>query len=95
MPEITYYDRYGRSMGSVPSLPGKIVPYISEQAGGGITYNRFFPDDSNGKCAIQRVTEESSGGTKTQTFEHTYGAWDDRATLTYYPINQAIPVTEE
>lgn len=90
-----YYDRWGNLQGEIPSLPGKIIPYISEQAGGGVTYNRFFPDDAQGKCAIQRITETSSGGVKTQTFEHTYGAWADRATLTYYPINQAIPVEVE
>ena len=95
MAKTVFYDRYGNLQGEIPSLPGKIVPYITEQAGGGVTYMRFFPDDADGKCAIQRVTEISSDGVKTQTFEHTYGAWDDRETLTYYPINQAIPVEIE
>jgi hypothetical protein len=44
---------------------------------------------------VKRITEESTGGATTTTIEHAYGAWEDRASLTYYPINQAIPVEEE
>ena len=44
---------------------------------------------------MKRITEVVSGGATTTTIEHAYGAWADRASLTYYPINEAIPVTVE
>ena len=90
MAETTYFDRYGNYQGEIPSLPGEIVPYIVEQAGGGVTYICFFPDTGSG-VAVKRITEASSGGATTTTIEHAFGAWANRATLTYYPINQAIP----
>ena len=89
-----FFDRYGNCQGDIPSLPGEIIPYIVEDAGGGITYICYFPDDGSG-VAVKRITESSSGGATTTTIEHAYGAWADRASLTYYPINQAIPVEEE
>ena len=92
MSETTYRDRWGRNLGEIPTTPGEIVPYIVEDAGGGVTYIRYFADDADGNCLVKRITEESTGGATTTTIEHAYGAWADRATLTYYPINQAIPV---
>ena len=95
MATTTFYDRYGNPQGDIPSLPGELLAYVVDQAGGGITYVCYFPDDASGKRAIKRITETSSGGSTITTIEHAYGAWNDRATLTYYPINQVIPVTTE
>ena len=94
MSERIYVDRWGRALGIIPQTPGEILPYIIEEAGGGVTYIRFFADDADGNCAVKRITEVSEGGATTTTIEHAFGAWADRATLTYYPINQAIPITE-
>ena len=88
-----YYDRYGGYQGENPAPPIEKLAYIVENAGGGVTYVCYTPDDNNGKRVIKRITEASSGGVTTTTIEHGYGAWADRATIDYYPINQAIPVT--
>ena len=90
-----YYDRYGGFQGTNPAPPLEKLPYIVEEAGGGITYICFTPDDANGKRVVKRITEASAGGATTTTIEHGYGVWADRASLTYYPINEAIPVTVE
>jgi hypothetical protein len=86
----TYFDRYGNYQGEIPSLPGEILPYIVEEAGGGVTYICYFPDTGSG-VGVKRITEVGTEGATTTTIEHAFGAWSDRATLTYYPINQAIP----
>ena len=93
MSETTYRDQWGRNLGEIPALPTEPKPYMIEDAGGGVTYICYFPDDAYGKRAIKRIKQVSEGGATTTTVEHAYGAWADRATLTYYPINQAIPVT--
>lgn len=95
MSTTVYYDRYGGYQGTNPAPPAEKLAYIVEDAGGGITYVCYTPDDANGNRVIERITKASSGGATTTTIEHGYGAWADRATLTYYPINQAIPVEEE
>ena len=41
--------------------------------------------------AIRRIHKTQSGGVKTTTVENGVGAWEDRASLTYYPVNEAIP----
>ena len=89
-----YYDRWGGLQGANPAPPIEKLAYIVEDAGGGITYICYTPDDANGKRVIERITKVSSGGVTTTTIEHAYGAWADRASLTYYPINEAIPVEE-
>jgi hypothetical protein len=93
MSETTYRDQWGQNLGIIPALPTEPKPYTIEDAGGGVTYICYFPDDENGMRAIKRITQVSEGGATTTTVEHAYGAWADRATLTYYPINQAIPVS--
>lgn len=95
MSTTVYYDRWGGYQGTNPAPPTEKLAYIVEDAGGGIKYICFTPDDENGKRVVERITEASSGGTTTTTIEHAYGAWADRATLTYYPINEAIPVVVE
>ena len=91
---ITYRDKYGRNLGEIPGLPTEPSPYIVDDAGGGITYICYFPDDGSG-VGVTRITQTSSGGSTITTIEHAFGALADRASLTYYPINQSIPVEEE
>lgn len=93
MSETTYRNQWGQNLGIIHALPTEPKPYMIEDAGGGVTYICYFPDDADGKRAIKRITQVIEGGATTTTVEHAYGAWADRATLTYYPINQAIPVT--
>lgn len=94
MSETVYFDRWGGFQGNVPSAPAEKSPYIISEEGN-VKYIRFEPDDAEGKCVIQRVTETLGGSATETVIEHAYGAWADRATLTYYPINEAIPVDVE
>lgn len=84
---MNFFDRYGNYQGTIPSAPGKIVPYIVSKEGE-YTYICY---DNGPLRAIQRVHKYSSGGATITVIENAYGAWADRATLTYYPPNQAIP----
>ena len=68
--------------------------YEVDDAGNGITYIRFA---TSTPCAVQRVTRVQTtapdGGIRsTVTREVAIGDWNDRANLTYYPINQPVPV---
>lgn len=86
-----YYDRWGGYQGGNPAPPTEKLPYIVEEAGGGVTYICFTPDDDNGKRVVKRITEDGN----ITTIEHGYGEWADKENITYYPINEAIPVTVE
>ena len=71
--------------------------YQVYDAGNGVTYVRFFNSDP---CAIQRITRTVTtapdGGLRSETVrEVAYGSWADRENLTYYPINQPVPITIE
>jgi hypothetical protein len=62
----------------------------------GVIYMRFV---NTSPCAVQRLvtvrtTAEDGGARSVTTREAAYGEWDERETLTYYPINQPIPVTQ-
>lgn len=92
MSTTVYYDRWGGYQGTNPVAPTEKLAYIVEDAGGGVKYICFTPDDDQGKRVVERIMEVTSGSVKTTTIEHAYGAWADRASLTYYPINEAIPV---
>lgn len=68
-----------------------------DDTGSGVVFLRFVNSDP---CAVQRFTtviEVDQDGVqhKTETHEVAYGNWADRASLTYYPINQSIPVQIE
>ena len=68
--------------------------YEVYDAGNGITYIRFANTDP---CAIQRVTRVQTvapdGGIRVSVIrEVAYGSWADKENLTYYPINQPVPV---
>ena len=68
--------------------------YEVYDAGNGITYIRFANTDP---CAVQRVTRVETvapdGGIRVSVVrEVAYGSWADKENLTYYPINQPVPV---
>lgn len=67
-----------------------------DDTGTGIQYIRFV---NTSPCAVQRVTTvettaEDGGTRSTMIHEVAFGAWAERETLTYYPINQPIPINE-
>ena len=74
----------------------ELPTYEVDDAGNGITYLRFANETP---CAIQRITRVETtaedGGVRSQIIrEVTMGDWSERETLTYYPINQPIPVEQ-
>ena len=61
-----------------------------DETASGVVFLRFV--DSS-PCAIQRISKVSMpDGSKLEIHEVAIGNWADRATLTYYPINQPIPI---
>ena len=80
---LTYYER-------------ELPTYEVDDTGNGITYLRFA---ESSPCAVQRITRVQTtaedGGVRVSTVrEVAIGEWSDRETLTYYPINQPIPVNQ-
>lgn len=68
--------------------------YEVYDAGNGITYVRFA---NTNPCAVQRITRVTTvapdGGIRIAIVrEVAYGDWADKENLTYYPINQPVPV---
>ena len=68
--------------------------YEVDDVGDGVTYIRFA---NTNPCAVQRITRVQTtapdGGIRVSTVrEVAYGDWADRENLTYFPINQPIPV---
>lgn len=71
--------------------------YQVYDAGNGVTYVRFVNSDP---CAVQRITRTVTtapdGGLRVLIVrEVAFGSWGDMENLTYYPINQPVPVTIE
>lgn len=62
--------------------------YVIEDTGDTI-YMCFTTDPFR---AVQRITITTSGDVTTTVHEVAYGIWENRSTLTYYPINQPVPV---
>lgn len=83
------YDQYGRRPGDrhYGNNANPPLVHIADESTAGVTYLCFFGTAAR---AIHRVTE-TAGIT---TLERAWGAWADRATLTYTPINDYIEVTE-
>jgi len=68
--------------------------YQCEDTGTGVQYIRFMDETP---CAVQRITTVNTtapdGGIRTTiTREVAFGDWADRENLTYYPVNQPVPV---
>ena len=93
--KTVYYDRYGGFQGENPAPPIKKIPYMEKDVGGGVKYLTYEQPDENGNCVVERIRKESSGGTTTTTIDHGFGSWSDPSGITFYPINQAIPVEIE
>lgn len=86
------YDVYGRPETSPQYRLGKPEIYemdIPEDGGDGVYYTRFF---NAATCAIHRITIATANGRTVIKTEVAYGAWADRATLTYQEINAQMEV---
>lgn len=83
-------DKYGRYENRAGFRNGDLDPYIVEEdSSTGITYICYGAGTNR---AIRRITEVSVGDVTTTTIEIAYGAWANRASLTYQPINQDLSV---
>ena len=60
-------------------------PWIVDSSTPGTVYICYKPDP---KRIIKRIVTSSG----TTTIEWSYGAWDDRATLTYVPMEESLEV---
>lgn len=60
-----------------------LEPYQIDEATAGVTYIRYFSAASG---VVKRITVANS----VTTIEAAVGAWVDRATLTYLPINEIV-----
>ncbi|MBQ9501783.1 MAG: hypothetical protein IJU70_06480 [Lentisphaeria bacterium] len=80
-------DKYGRKENSLYFRQGELEPYIVEERSG-VTYICYTDEPQR---AIRRITETTSEGVTTTVIEIAYGAWADRTTLTYRPVNSELP----
>ena len=86
------YDIYGRPETSPQFRMGVPEAYeqdIPKDGNDGVYYTRFY---NTSVCAIHRITITTTGDRKTIVTEVAYGAWADRATLTYQEINAVLEV---
>jgi len=89
-----YYDRWGNRQGEIPSAPGRTLAYMVEEhaEANGVTV-KYICYNNNDPRAIQRITKTKVGSVTTTKIENAFGAWEDRATLEYFPVNDPIIVT--
>lgn len=84
------YDHWGNRESSVNFIGSRVrdpEPYVIDEATAGTTFI-CYADTPN--RAIRRITE-ADGIT---TVEWAYGAWEERASLNYVPINETVEVAE-
>lgn len=93
--KTVYYDRYGGYQGENPAPPIKKLPYMVKDVGGGVKFVIYTPPDVSGNTVVERITKASADGVTTTTVEHGFGSWENPDNITFYPINEAIPVEIE
>lgn len=62
-----------------------IEPYMVDASTAGTTYICYFNTPDR---IIRKITDDNG----ITTIEFSWGAWDDRTTLTYIPINEAMEI---
>lgn len=84
------YDKFGRPQEHIGYKWGEMEPYlVEENTDTGITYICY---DDGVTRAIRKITETTVGNVTTTKIEIGYGAWANRASVTYQPINKALSV---
>lgn len=91
MSTITY-DRYGRRAGSVGPAEKAPDDYIIASPNATTNYICYYETGSDPR-AIRRITKDTASGI-TQICVG-WGAWSDRASLDYYPVNSIFVVDAE
>ena len=67
------------------------LPIYEVKYSGNTAYIRFTV---NTPCAVQRIRKVQQGTVRTTEHMVAYGEWENRENLTYYPINQPVPVEQ-
>ena len=88
----TRYDRYGRAEGYISPIKGAPEAYLIDQSTPDVTYVCYYETGDNPR-AIRRIEKDTSTGITRITVG--WGAWDDRATIDYYPVNSVFTVNDE
>lgn len=86
----TRYDRYGRPAGYLNPINNEVDPYLVDKSSATVTYVCFY-ETGTGPRAIHRIVKV---GTVSQVTV-AWGAWSDRASLTYYPVNTYLEVDND
>ena len=67
------------------------LPIYEVKYSGNAAYIRFTV---NTPCAVQRIRKIQQGTARITEHMVAYGEWENRENLTYYPINQPVPVEQ-
>ena len=86
----TRYDRYGRAAGYINPIEGAPETYLVDQASTSTQYLCYY-ETGDAPRAIRRIIQVNSD---TQICVG-WGAWADRATIDYYPVNSVFTVDNE
>lgn len=86
----TKYDRYGRPAGFYGNLSAEVEAYMVDKTDANVQYICYFETGDDPR-AIRRVYK-ANGITQICVG---WGAWDDRETIDYYPVNSVFTVDDE
>lgn len=88
----TRYDRYGRPAGYINPIEGAPEAYLVDQSNPDLTYVCYYETGADPR-AIRRVEKNTDTGVTRICVG--WGAWADRATIDYYPVNSVFTVDDE
>lgn len=80
-----FYDSYGHPENSTDYRRKEAEVYKLDEATSGVKYICY---DDNARTVIRRITTSAN----VTTVEVAFGAWADRVTLVYQPVNKPIEV---
>ena len=86
----TRYDRYGRPAGYINPIEGRVEAYLVSNSNATTQYICYFETGDDPR-AIRRVVKTSN---QTQICVG-WGAWADRESIDYYPVNSVFVVNDE
>ena len=87
----TRYDRYGRPAGYINPIEGAPEGFLIETNTN--TQYICYYETGDQPRAIRRVMQDSTGAV--QQIAVGWGAWADRATINYYPVNSVFIVDDD
>ena len=90
----TRYDRYGRAAGYINPIEAKVEPFEINTVSSTLQYIRYFaPSNAAGMQAIRRIMQDVTGSV--QQIAVGWGAWANRESINYYPVNSVFIVDDE